>query len=43
MHACMQVYSLGGTQTFELPKREVALRDVFRAVLQAKSTGEWMS
>ena len=32
----MQVYSLGGTQTFELTKRVIGLREVFRAVLESR-------
>ena len=33
------MYSLGGTQTYELPKSAVSIRDVFRAVLGMKDEG----
>ncbi|CAN6456044.1 unnamed protein product [Victoria cruziana] len=35
--AAKKVYHLSGTQKFELPKQEVRIADVFRAVENAKS------
>ncbi|GAX76897.1 hypothetical protein CEUSTIGMA_g4343.t1 [Chlamydomonas eustigma] len=34
-----RVYGLGGVQTFELPKSQVELRDVFRSVISVKTSG----